>query len=551
MLDRHALATYFLIPGVVFPLLAYVLNCFLSIPLGWILLPACIYGHYWYHNSWRVPKKIPRRDQYNVIVVGAGMSGLCAGAKLLQAGVPFTILESGHEIGGTWHFNTYPGCACDVWTTLYQFTFFQNPQWSRFVASAQEIKQYLISFTKNFGLKPHIQFETSVKTATWSQNEAMWTIVTNKGEMKCRILISACGALHKPITPEIEGAEQFRGDSFHSSNWNHGVDITGKKVGIVGSAASAVQIAPSISDKVDSLYVFQRTPNWYFPKFDPIYPEELKKIFKIFPFLMTIQRLFFFFLVEGWSLVWLRKGRLSEWFQIIIESGMRKQAGGNQSLMKKIIPDYKLGCKRILLTSEFIPMFNKPNCHLITDPISKISKNGIQTKKKESIKLDTIIYATGFDVEASFCSFDTYGKDNKKLRDCLDENPCAYLGMTVPDFPNFFFVFGPNTVLAHSSVLWMIECQVDYIIMTIQSMANLHLKSVEVRRDKTEDFQEKMGQWTLNKNFSTTCKSWYKNKDGKNFVLWPSNLLQYWWMTFKPDILNDYKIEVFNEYFST
>ena len=186
---------------------------------------------------------------------------------------------------------------------------------------------------------------------------------------------------------------------------------------------------------------------------------------------------------------------------------------------------------------------------MITDPIQEVQVHGIKTAA-EDIRLDVIIYATGFSIEKSFCPFETFGKkQNKKLRDVLEANPSAYLGMTVPDFPNFFFLFGPNTVLAHSSVIWMIECQVEYIIKTIKTMADLDVRSVEPRRDRTEEFQQKMSDWTLNKNFSTNCKGWYKNKDGKNIVLWPSNLFQYWWMTFTPDLLRDYKLDFYDEYY--
>jgi len=548
MIEKEVVLTYFLLPLVVLPILSGLIYQILSIPLGWILLPGAGLVTYWYQTSVTRPKKIINGDNYNVIVVGGGMSGLCAGAKLAQAGVPFTIFESGHEVGGTWHYNTYPGCACDVWTTLYQFTFFPNPDWSRFVATAAEIKQYLETFARKYDLYPHIQFNTTVTSATWRPEDGVWKVVTNQGVLKCRILISACGALHQPLLPQIEGIHKFRGDSFHSSNWNHNLNLTGKKVGIVGSAASAVQIAPKLADNVGSLYVFQRTPNWYFPKFDPVYPEYVKKVFRTVPFTMTLMRWAFFLLVEGWSMVWLHKSFVSDLFQKVIEAGMRKQAG-NEALAQKLIPKYKLGCKRILLTSEFVPLFNKHNCHLITDQIEQITSDGVETSS-EHIELDTIVYATGFDIEASFCPFDTFGRNSLKLREYLHENPCAYLGMTVPEFPNFFFLLGPNTVLAHSSVIYMIECQVDYVIKSINLMANLHIKSMEPRRDKTEDYQEKMGTWTLNKNFSTNCKSWYKNKDGKNFVLWPSNLLQYWRMTFSPNLLEDYKLDFFTDYFS-
>ena len=193
-------------------------------------------------------------------------------------------------------------------------------------------------------------------------------------------------------------------------------------------------------------------------------------------------------------------------------------------------------------------MFRKKHCHLVTDPIEEIGIDGIKTTT-ENIKLDVIIYATGFSIEKSFCPFDTFGMKDKKLREELAVNPSPYLGMTVPDFPNFFFLLGPNTVLAHSSVIWMMECQVEYILKTINVMSELHIRSLEPRMDRTRDFQQKMSEWTLSKNFSTNCKGWYKNKDGKNIVLWPASLLQYWRMTFQPDLLVDYKIDFFDEYY--
>ena len=229
---------------------------------------------------------------------------------------------------------------------------------------------------------------------------------------------------------------------------------------------------------------------------------------------------------------------------------MRAQLDNQASLTSHLIPKYNLGCKRILLSDDFLPVFkNNKNCHLVTNAIEHVTANGIQTEKEE-LKLDMIVYATGFDIEGSICGFDTYGRNNTLLRDHFETQPCAYLGITVPTFPNFFYVLGPNTVLAHSSLIFMIECQVEYIMQTIQKMAELHIVTIEPRQDKTRQFQSKMGEWTKNKNFSTACRSWYKNKDGVNFVLWPFNLLQYFWMTGKPNLLNDFKIGFEPEYYN-
>ena len=404
-------------------------------------------------------------------------------------------------------------------------------------------------FAKEYDLYKYIQFNTRVISAVWKEEEGAWKVVTNKGTLKCRILVSASGALHKPLLPSIDGIQDFKGHSFHSANWNHDVSLDGKKVGIVGSAASAVQIVPSIADKVKDLYVFQRTPNWFFPKLNPLYSESVKNLFRRFPFLMTIQRVTLFVLVEIWAGVWLSKWKPSDWYQSFIEMNMRSQVDNQSSLTRKLIPKYKLGCKRVLLTDDFLPVFkNKTNCHLVTDTIEGINQSGIKTEK-DQIKLDAIVYATGFDIEGSICSFDIVGRENTHLRTHFEEHPCAYLGITVPKFPNFFYVLGPNTVLAHSSLVFMIECQVEYIIKSVHKMASLHVRSIESRTDRTNTYQEQMGEWTKTKNFSASCRSWYKNKNGVNFVLWPSNLFQYWWMTAEPNLLDDYKLTFEPEYY--
>ena len=338
-LQIEKLLTFFLFPALMFPCVGYLLYLLLSLPLAWFLLPGLALLTYSYHFTWRRPSLINNGDRYNVIVVGAGISGLIAGAKLKQHGVPFTILEAAPEVGGTWHHNTYPGCACDVWTSLYQITFFPNPDWSRFVAPASEIKEYLVSFARKFCLFPHIELRTTVMSASWREEEAVWRVVTSRGVLQARFLISACGALHQPVLPQIAGLETFRGPSFHSSQWNHQAELAGKRVGVVGSAASAVQIVPEIADQVDQLFVFQRTPNWFFPKLDPSYSEGLKSLFRMFPFLMTIQRICLFLAVEAWSYVWLHKTILSEWFEKFLKFQMKKQMENfPPSLVEKFIP---------------------------------------------------------------------------------------------------------------------------------------------------------------------------------------------------------------------
>merc|ERR1711915_26553 len=225
---------YYVTPFIIISSTFYILYLLLSTALGWYIIPVCTAFAAWYKYGRNQLTKIKNGERYNTIVVGAGFSGLCTGAKLLEAGIPFTIFEAASDVGGTWHQNTYPGCACDVWSSLYQFTFFQNPDWSRFVAPANEIKSYLVRFAKEYDLYKYIQFNTRVISAVWKEEEGAWKVVTNKGTLKCRILVSASGALHKPLHPSIDGIQDFKGPSFHSANWNHDVSLIGKKVGIVG-----------------------------------------------------------------------------------------------------------------------------------------------------------------------------------------------------------------------------------------------------------------------------------------------------------------------------
>ena len=417
------------------------------------------------------------------------------------------------------------------------------------MAPAQEIKEYLIKFAGEYDLYKHIEFERRVESAAWLEEESVWVVVTNKGMVRCRILVSACGALHKPSLPSIPGIQSFSGPSFHSSCWDDSAVLADKVVGVVGSAASAAQLVPAIVGRVREVFVFQRTPNWFFPKLDLVYPGVVRYLFRVIPGLMTLQRMIVFLLLEAWVMAWLTRGRLSRMFQVFIEGSMRSQIGGDKHLATQLIPTYSLGCKRVLFSDDFLPVFkNNSKCHLVTDSINYITTDGVTTNK-EDIKLDIIVYATGFDIENSICSFHTTGRNHSVLRDHFANNPCAYHGITVPSFPNYFILLGPNTV-AHNSLVWMIECQVEYVMKTIQKMVELHISSVEPRQDKTREFQDKMGEWSKTKNFSSSCRSWAKTKDGINFVLWPSNLLHYWWMTNKPHLLEDYKIGFESEYYS-
>ena len=535
---------------IVIPLLYFIFTLPVYVP---ILLGVCIYKVISWKQSGRGSSihNENARKNVNVCIVGAGFSGLCMGIKLKMAGIRFTIIEKSSDVGGTWWDNRYPGCACDVWSNVYQFTFFENPKWSCLVVPAKEISQYLRDAAKHFNLYEHIDFDTSVEKATWNEEEKTWKVVTNNPDHKEIVathLVSACGVLRKPNLPDIPGIETFQGKSFHSQQMKPDLEnYRGKRVAVVGSAASAVQICPAIVDHVKELYVFQRTPNWIIPKFNPDIPNWIKVLFTKIPLLATIVRLYLFTMFEFFGVIVLNKGFLSSLYKFALRRHYKNLVPDNEQLLEKITPNFGIGCKRILLSNDFIPMFaSKKNAHLITDQIIGIDEDGITTKAGKHYEVDVIVYATGFSNEESICGFETVGREqNTTLKTYFDEHPTAYLGITVPKFPNMFLMLGPNTVLAHNSVTFMMECAADYALDCINQGVQSGISSLEVRKKVTDEFRLEMNKMSSKKNFQGNCRSWYKNKDGINFILWPSNLFRYWWLTRKAQILRDFKITFF------
>jgi len=488
--------------------------------------------------------KKSQRAKVNICVVGAGFSGLCMGVKLKNAGIKFQILEKDSEVGGTWSANKYPGCRCDVWSVLYQLSFFFNPNWSTYQCPANEIRNYQKTLVAHFGLQNHIRLNTGVKRAVWDQDRCIWIIETDTSEtLEATHLISGCGVLRTPNIPDFKGIEKFKGKVFHSAQWDVKHNYKNQKVALIGSGASAVQIAPAIVDTVDQLYVFQRTPNWIAPRPEANFPEWYKTLLRKIPFLMTINYWLIFTIFETLALIWLRKGRGERLMRSLFKKSILKQVNGDVKLAEKLTPKYEIGCKRLLGMNDFVPMFaNKPNAHLITEGIEEFTETGIKSKTGQEIDLDLAVLATGFKIEESICGFEIIGKNGVNLRQQFDDFPVAFNGITVPNFPNFFILLGPNTVLAHSSVIFMIECQADYILNCVKNMLRHSIESIEVKDEKASKFRRQMDKWSLTRNITGACQGWYKNKDGINFVIWPSNLLHYWWITRKISLLENYRI---------
>lgn len=328
----------------------------------------------------------------------------------------------------------------------------------------------------------------------------------------------------------------------HSAEWDTEYDYKGKKVALIGSGASSVQIGPAIVNEVNQLYVFQRTPNWLFPRFEGPYPQWYKNLLKKFPFIMKFNFWSLWLEMEVYTLLYTRKSwteRAMRWF---LKRSIRRQLNGDETLIEKMTPKYEIGCKRILTINDYLPMFvNNSNAHLISEPIEEFTETGIKAKGQKEITLDLVILATGFKIEDSICGFEIVGKDGIDLRNQFDDFPAAFNGISVPNFPNLSLLLGPNTVLGHNSITFMIECQTDYVISCLKQMVCHSIQTIEVKREKTLEFRDLMDKLSLTRNFTGSCRSWYKkDKDGINFVLWPSNLFHYWWITYKARLLENY-----------
>jgi len=489
-----------------------------------------------YLYSVEAPTLAPKNsDGSLVVIIGAGFSGLCMGMKLLKEKIPFIILEKSDNIGGTWWDNTYPGCACDVMSHLYSFSYFLNPSWSTSFPYQPEILNYLRNYVSHFNLTPYIKLSARVETCTYNEVERKWTVICIDGQVyKANFIVSGVGALHVPKIPQFKGAEKFEGKTFHTAQWDHTFDYRNKRVAIIGTGASAVQVVPAIKDEVKSLHVFQRTAVWTAPRLEFAYPKFLQFIFRHFPLLMKLHRLYIFVRLElNFFFLFTKGSKSAARIRKVTEAYMLNNIK-KPELKGKLIPDFDLGCKRITVSNNYISSFNAPHVHLVTDGIDSISTNGIVIKGDDkTTEFDAIIYATGFDLIASCSNAEIIGKDGRKLAEEWGEAPNAYLGITCPKFPNLFYLLGPNVGLGHNTIIYMIECQANYTLDAIKNCIKGGIKSMDVKESINRNYQDYIQNMMKQRVFHSGCKSWYQNSMGLIFILWPSHLLHYWWMTRK------------------
>jgi cation diffusion facilitator CzcD-associated flavoprotein CzcO len=467
-------------------------------------------------------------ETLEVLIVGAGFSGLAMAIRCRQAGIgPMRVIEKAEDIGGTWRENTYPGAACDVPSHLYSLSFAPKADWTRMYASQPEIQAYLRETAERHGLMPLIQFGTAFSGATWDEARAHWHVETDRGPIITRSIVSAMGGLHHPSYPDLPGRDAFAGAAFHTAAWDHSVDLAGKRVGVIGTGASAIQVVPEIAKVAGHLTLFQRTPPWIMPKHDHAIAESTKARYRRLPFLRRLERARLFWLHE-----------LRAFFGFTKVSKLTKQAEGlarhhlskavpDRALRAKLTPNYRLGCKRVLISDDYYPALQRPNVILETGDIARLTGAGVTTADGRVHDLDVIVYATGFDVTGSFARMNLVGRNGQRLAEAWSDGMGAYQGITVAGFPNYFMLLGPNTGLGHNSIIAMIEVQVRHVLDCLEALRG-GARAIEVRPEAQARFLDWIRTRLADSIWQTGgCRSWYLDAQGRNTTLWPDSVMAY------------------------
>jgi cation diffusion facilitator CzcD-associated flavoprotein CzcO len=470
----------------------------------------------------------------DVLIIGTGFSGLCMAIKQQDDGNrDFLILDEAQEVGGTWRDNHYPGCACDIPSHLYSLSFAPKADWSRMYPSQPEIFAYMRDVAARFGLRDKIRFGAKMQAAAWDDARAVWVVRTQDGRhFEGRVLACGMGGLHVPLIPEYPGHARFAGPRFHSAAWDHGVDLTGKRVAVIGTGASAIQFVPEVAKQAGQLYLFQRTPPWIIPRPDYAFSEAQLRRLKN-PLFRRLFRTWIYILQEIRAPAFLGSKRLAAAGQKMARDHLARQIR-KPALRQALMPDYTMGCKRVLLSNDYYPALSRENAEVVTRSISEIRPDAIVTQDGRVREVDVIIYGTGFHTTDSLSALDITGRNGVTLREVFSGGMHAYWGITVPGFPNLFLMMGPNTGLGHNSMVLMIEAQVRYSMSVLRGLRAKGWRAADVRADMEAAFNTKL-QGRLARTVWQTggCRSWYQDENGKNTTLWPGYTFSYVWGTRK------------------
>ena len=465
-----------------------------------------------------------RRRSLRVAIIGAGPGGLCMASQLKLAGFEdIVLLEKSDGVGGTWYYNRYPGCACDIPSGLYSFSFEIKYDWSRPYAPQPEIRTYMEEFAKKYDLIRHCRFESDVTRARWDEERACWTLELRSGDsVEAEVVVSAVGMFNELNWPELEGLENFSGTSFHSARWNWDHDLTGQRVGVIGSAASAVQFVPEIVEEAGQVYLFQRTANWVLPKLDDPYTEEQLETFRRDPKVAAAIRDQIFQVVDE-GMTFSNPETLAGFEAAVLDA---IEGIEDEQLHSKLRPTHPFGCKRPLLSNRFYPAFNRPNLELVTDGIERITKNAIVTVDGTERPVDTLIMATGFSTTKYLSAIDGTGRNDRHIDEAWSDGARAYLGIATAGFPNLFMLYGPNT--NNGSILTMIEAQVGYALKQIERIVGEDLAWMDIRPEPMERYNEEVQQAITGiKVWQAGCNGYYRTPSGRVVTQWPFSMSEF------------------------
>ncbi|GIH09553.1 Baeyer-Villiger monooxygenase [Rhizocola hellebori] len=457
----------------------------------------------------------------DVAVIGAGFGGLGAAIRMRQKGLTdFVVFDKAEEIGGTWRDNTYPGCACDVPSHLYSYSFALNPKWTDTFSGQREIWDYLLRCVDRYKVRPHLRLGHLIEEMSWEEAAQRWVITTSQGVYRARVVILATGPLSEPATPDIPGLESFTGTVFHSARWRHDHDLSGRQVAVIGTGASAIQFVPQIQPVVGKLRLFQRTPPWVMPRRSRRVSKAEHAIYRYVPGAQRLMRSLLYWAREGQGIGFFHP-RINRMGQRIAELHLRSQVK-DPVLRAKLTPSYVMGCKRVLLSNDYLPSLTKDNVDVITSGIVRVTPNGVVTADGVEHPADTIILGTGFRVTDMPVMHHVRGREGQTLAQAWTPTMRAYLGTTVAGFPNLFFLLGPNTGLGHTSVVLMMESQLRQVLKALEYMRRTGVTAIEPtpqaqQRDSAEVDRKMAGTvWATG-----GCNSWYLDSTGRNSTLWP------------------------------
>lgn len=479
-------------------------------------------------------KDLPRH--VDVLIIGAGFSGLCMSIKLKQAGLQsFLVVDKSSQMGGVWRDNTYPGAGCDVPSMLYSFSFALKPDWRRKFADQREIWEYMEECADRFHVRPHMHFNIEVRRAVFDEHQEFWRVTTSHGEVTARAIVSGVGQLNRPAYPQLPGMDEFQGKYFHSAEWAHEHHLTGCRVAVVGTGASAIQVVPAIASSTQKLVVFQRSPPWVMPKADRPYTDWDHWIFRHIPFAARAARLKTYWTYEKNHSRVKASTKANQALRAkgidVIRAGIK-----DPNLRESLTPDYPPGCKRILQSNEWYATLARDNVDVVTAGIERFTATGIVTDDGVEHPVDVVIFCTGFKASEFLMPMDIFGTGGQRLHDGWKDAAEAFKGVTVAGFPNLFLMFGPNTNV-YNSVLFMIECQANYILHFLKKVSRQNL-IFEVKHSVMEEFNKNLQERAKQYSYLSNCTNWYVSASGKLINNWPGSTLSYYFKTRRIDTQN-------------